>query len=78
MTHLIRFEVVGEPRFGNLDGGRIVVQDDEFASSETVTVDGKDDHALQQFPCPKIEARPVGAGASDVFLEGDQFLSRHW
>ena len=40
MTHLIRFEVVGEPRFGNLDGGRIVVQDDDFASSETVTVDG--------------------------------------
>ena len=40
MTHLIRFEVVGEPRFGNLDGGRIVVQDGDFASSETVTVDG--------------------------------------
>ena len=32
--------MVGEPRFGNLDGGRIVVQDDNFASSETVTVDG--------------------------------------
>ncbi len=32
--------MVGEPRFGNLDGGRIVVQEDDFASSETVTVDG--------------------------------------
>ena len=40
MTHLIRFEVVGEPRFGNLNVGRIVVQDDDFASPETVKVDG--------------------------------------